>query len=393
MHKIILKPGREKTLLRRHPWLFSGALNDAKKSIHNGETVNIVNSAGDVLASGAYSPHSQIRVRIWSFDPVESVDAGFFNKQIEQAISLRRTLIPETDTACRLINAESDGLPGVIVDRYSDFLVCQFLSAGAEFHKQTIVDLLSELVKPAGIYERSDVEVREKEGLSPVSGLLSGAEPPQYITVRQGGLDFHVDVRNGHKTGMYLDQRDNRGVVQSLAQGRDVLNCFAYTGSFALAALRGGARHVTNIESSSEAIQLINKHFQLNTVDKNRVENIQTDVFAELRKYRDSGRTFDMVILDPPKFVSSADQLKRGCRGYKDINWLAFRLLRKNGLLVTFSCSGHLEPDLFQKIVADAAVDAGCETRIVQHLGQPADHPVALNFPEGRYLKGLVCYI
>jgi 23S rRNA (cytosine1962-C5)-methyltransferase len=237
------------------------------------------------------------------------------------------------------------------------------------------------------------VEIREKEGLKPHAGLLSGKEPPELIEVTQGGIKFLVDVRKGHKTGMYLDQRDNRNVVRELAQDKEVLNCFAYTGGFALAALQGGAVKVTNIESSADAIDLIVKHAGLNGLADNKFENVQGDVFAVLRQYREAGRKFDMVILDPPKFVSSADQLKRGCRGYKDINLIAMQLLRENGLLVTFSCSGHLSPELFQKIVADAAIDAKREVRMIASLGQPADHPVALNFPEGRYLKGLACYL
>jgi 23S rRNA (cytosine1962-C5)-methyltransferase len=393
MHKVVLKTGREKSVLHHHPWLFSGALQDVKKGIESGTTVNIVTSAGEILAKGAYSPDSQIRVRIWTFDPAEEINAAFFKRRISNAVALRKTFVPEADTACRLINAESDGLPGVIVDRYADFLVCQFLSAGADHFKQEIVQQLQETISLAGIYERSDVEIREKEGLKPHAGLLSGDEPPELIEVIQGGIKFLVGVRKGHKTGMYLDQRDNRNVVRELAKDKEVLNCFAYTGGFALAALQGGAVKVTNIESSADAINLIIKQAELNELVDNKIENVQGDVFAILRQYRESGRKFDMVILDPPKFVSSADQLKRGARGYKDINLIAMQLLRENGLLVTFSCSGHLSPELFQKIVADAAVDAGRDARIITSLGQPADHPVALNFPEGRYLKGLVCYL
>ena len=393
MHKVVLKTGREKTVLRRHPWLFPGALQDVKKGIESGATVNIVTSGGEILAKGAYSPDSQIRVRIWTFDPAEEINAAFFRQRISSAINLRKTFISAEDNACRLINAESDGLPGVIVDRYADFLVCQFLSAGADRFRQDIVRQLQEIISPAGIYERSDVEIRKKEGLKLQAGIIIGNEPPELIQVTQGGIDFLVDVRQGHKTGMYLDQHDNRYIVQHLAQDREILNCFAYTGSFALAAVRGGAAKVTNIESSADAISMIVKQAGLNNLDAGKLENVQGDVFAVLRQYREAGRKFDLVILDPPKFVSSADQLKRGCRGYKDINLLAMKLLRENGLLVTFSCSGHLSPELFQKIVADAAVDAVREVRIIASLGQPADHPVALNFPEGRYLKGLICYL
>lgn len=391
MHKVVLKTGREKTVLRHHPWLFSGALQDVKKGIANGETVNIVSAGSEVLAKGAYSPNSQIRVRIWTFDPTEEINAEFFRLRISRAIALRKAFIPVDDDACRLINAESDGLPGLIVDRYADYLVCQFLSAGVEFFKNDIVKILNEILLPAGIYERSDVEIREKEGLQPQSGLMAGEDPPDLIPVNHGGIKFLVDVRHGHKTGMYLDQRDNRSVVKNLAKGKEVLNCFAYTGSFALAAQLGGATRVTNIESSADAIEIIGRQVAVNNIPADNFENIKGDVFSALRQYREAGRRFDMVILDPPKFISSADQLKRGCRGYKDINLLAMKLLREDGLLVTFSCSGHLAPELFQKIIADAALDAGREVQMIASLGQPADHPVALKFPEGRYLKGLVC--
>lgn len=391
MHKVVLKPGRGKSLARRHPWIFSGALQDVKKGIERGAVVNVVSAAGEVLAKGAWSPESQIRVRIWSFDPVEDINADFFRRRIRNAISLRKAFIPPEDNACRLINAESDGLPGLVVDQYADFLVCQFLSAGAEYFKQDIVRQLLDIVAPTGIYERSDVEIREKEGLPLQSGLLAGQEPPEYTEINQGGIRFLVDVRKGHKTGMYLDQRDNCHLVASMAGGREVLNCFAYTGGFTLAAIRGGAKHVTSIESSAEAISLFDKQADINNISGNHYENIKGDVFTVLRGLHDEQKKFDMVILDPPKFISSARQLKRGSRGYKDINMLAMKLLNEGGLLVTFSCSGHLSPELFQKIVADAAVDAGRTARMVAVLGQPADHPVALNFPEGRYLKGLVC--
>jgi 23S rRNA (cytosine1962-C5)-methyltransferase len=393
MHKVVLKTGREKSVLHRHPWLFSGALQDVKKGIASGETVNIVSAGSKILAKGAYSPDSQIRVRIWTFDPAEEIDAEFFTRRISNAINLRKRFISPEDNACRLINAESDGLPGVIVDRYANFLVCQFLSAGADRYKQEIVQQLQEMISPTGIYERSDVEIREKEGLKPYTGLIAGAEPPELIPVNQGGIKFLVDVRKGHKTGMYLDQHDNRNIVRELAKDKEVLNCFAYTGGFAFAAFLGGATKITNIESSADAISMIMKQAALNGIADDKLENVQGDVFAVLRQYREEERKFDLVILDPPKFVSSADQLKRGCRGYKDINLIAMQLLRENGLLVTFSCSGHLSPELFQKIVADAAIDAKREVRMIASLGQPADHPVALNFPEGRYLKGLACYL
>lgn len=393
MKQAILKPGREKSLLRRHPWVFSGAIQQAPARAQAGETIRVVSADGQFLAWGAHSPSSQIRVRIWTFDPREQVDSCFFRIRLERAISLRRQLLGSGMTTLRLVNAESDGLPGLVVDKYGGFLVCQFLAAGAEFFKREIIDQLTVLLQPEGIYERSEAEARKKEGLEAVAGLLYGAEPPEYLEVEQDGTKCLVDIRRGHKTGMYLDQRENRLVVERYARDREVLNGFAYTGMFALAALRGGARSVTNVESSAEALALIHRNSACNSLDANRLMNVQGDVFQVMRGYRDWGTKFDMVILDPPKFVHAEQQLQSGCRGYKDINLLAIKLLNAGGLLITFSCSGHVGPDLFRKIIADAAVDAGRTARVIAALEQPCDHPVALNFPEGRYLKGLVCHV
>ena len=391
MQTIRVKPGREKSLLRRHPWLFSGALRDSAADITSGSTVRVLDNSGRQLALGAWSPQSQIRVRIWSFDSADSIDAEFFQRRIEDAVRLRAPLA--AGGACRLLNAEADGLPGVIIDRYDDCLVCQFLSAGAEFWKQEIVDALMGAVSPATIYERSDVEVRKLEGLAPVQGLLAGTEPPQFIQVERDGLHLLVDVRHGHKTGLYLDQAVNYRLVAGHAAAREVLNGFSYSGGFALAALQGGAVRVTSVESSAEAMGLFQRQLELNEFGMERCENITGDCFEVFRKFRDQGRQFDMVTLDPPKFVSSARQLQRGSRGYKDINLLAMKLLRPNGVLASFSCSGHVSPELFQKIVADAAVDAGRSVHVMAWLAQSPDHPVSLNFPEGRYLKGLLCRV
>ena len=392
MKTATLKPGREKSLLRRHPWLFSGALREPDQPLASGETVRILDAAGKALAVGAWSSASQLRVRIWSFNPGQPVDGRFFRERLQRALALRASFVSGGQTAFRLVNAESDGLPGVIVDRYGDFLVCQFLSAGAEAAREMLVAELQRLISPAGIYERSDVEVRRKEDLQPRAGILTGAAPPENIEVRLHGLRFLVDVRKGHKTGFYLDQVQNHRLVLEHTRGVSVLNCFSYTGAFTVAALHAGADAVTNIDSSADALATAADNVGLNSLDAERVENVQGDCFDVLRRYRDAGRRFDMVILDPPKFVASAQQLQRGCRGYKDINLLALKILKERGLLLTFSCSGHVSPELFQKIVADAAQDAGRDARIVRFLSQSPDHPVALAFPEGRYLKGLLCY-
>lgn len=390
MHTIRVKAGREKSLLRHHPWLFSGAIKDPPEAIPSGSTVRIADNAGRVLALGAWSPQSQIRARIWSFDPTDTIDRKFFQRRLETAIALRGAAATVADGACRLVNAEADGLPGVIIDRYGDYLVCQFLSAGAECWKLAIVESLQDITSARGIFERSDVEVRVKEGLQPAAGLLAGEDPPELISVSRDGLHLLVDVRRGHKTGMYLDQAVNYRIVTGYAADKEVLNGFGYSGGFALAALQGGATRVTSVESSAEAMGLFERHLQLNGFGPERHEEITGDCFEVFRKFRDQGRQFDLVTLDPPKFVNSAQQVPRGSRGYKDINLLAMKLLRPNGMLITFSCSGHVSPDLFQKIVADAALDAGRTAHIVAWLSQSPDHPVALNFPEGRYLKGLL---
>jgi len=392
--KVLIKKDREKSLLRHHPWLFSGAIERIEGEPQLGETVELRAHDGRFLGFGAWSPKSQIAVRIWSFNPEAEINADFFRRKLSLAVKRRESLFePNKTDAVRLVNAESDGLPGLIVDCYNGYLVVQFLSAGAEFWRETIISALTEICPVTGIYERSDVEVREKEGLELRRGLLQGNEPPELIEICENSRRFLVNIRNGHKTGFYLDQRDNRQKITEFSARREVLNCFAYTGGFALAALSAGAAKVTNIEASAEALELLNRNVALNGFDPAKVENLTDDVFQVLRKFRDQGRSFDLIILDPPKFAESKSQIERASRGYKDINLLAFKLLRPGGILFTFSCSGQISPELFQKIVADSALDAGKSAQILVWLNQSADHPTALNFPEGHYLKGLVCVV
>jgi 23S rRNA (cytosine1962-C5)-methyltransferase len=394
MASVILKPQREKTLLRRHPWIFSGAIAKIHGSPQPGETVDILASDGKWYGWGAFSPHSQITVRVWTFNREEEVSPSLFRSRIQRAVESRLALLNKYDTdACRLINSESDGIPGLIVDQYGDFLVCQFLAAGAEYWKQSFVDQLAALAPNSGIYERSDVIVREKEGLPEHTGVLSGQEPPELVEIREGPYRFLVDIRHGHKTGFYLDQRDNRAFVAEFAESNEVLNCFSYTGGFTVAALKGGAADVINIESSADALELGLRNIRINGLDVAKVKNMEGDVFTLMRRLRDSDRRFDAIILDPPKFAGSRSQLMRACRGYKDINLLAIKLLRPGGILFTFSCSGLVNRDLFQKIVADASLDAGREAQIIRWLSQAPDHPTSLNFPEGSYLKGLICRV
>ena len=389
---LTLKPGREKSLLRRHPWVFSGAIARVDGNPASGETVDLLAADGQFLARAAYSPSSQIRARVWTFNPVESVDADFFRLRMADAIRTRETWHSGSDTnAYRLIHAESDGLPGLIVDRYAETLVLQSLTAGSEYWKDTLATLVLEAAGLNTIYERSDADVRELEGLAPCVGPLRGLPGSQPIIITENGLKFNVNIETGHKTGFYLDQRVNRQRVRGLASERDVLDCFCYTGGFTVNALAGGARSVLSVDASADALSLCRENVSLNALPIDRHTALEGDVFQVLRKFRDEARSFDLIILDPPKFAPTAAQAAQAARGYKDINLLAFKLLRPGGILVTFSCSGGIDAAFFQKIIASAALDAGVEAQILEYLSQAPDHPVALNFPEGAYLKGLVC--
>ena len=391
MSSVVLKKGREKSLKRRHPWLFSGGIEKVAGKPGAGDTVEVKDASGSVLGKAAYSPKSQIRARMWTFDPQEQVDAAFFRARVERALALREALPARRHTnALRLVHGESDGLPGLIVDRYADVLVAQFLAAGVERWRDPILDALSELTAAEAIFERSDAEVRKLEALPPRVGFARGNRNASRCPIVEYGLNFRVDVEQGQKTGFFLDQRENRQRVRSLAAGREVLDGFSYTGGFSVAALAGGALRVTAIESSASALEVARENLAANPLDATRVEFVQGDVFSQLRTLRDRGAKFSMVELDPPKFAPTAAQARNAARAYKDINLLAFKLLAPGGLLATFSCSGGVSPELFQSIVAGAALDARAEAKIIERFGAAADHPVALEFPEGEYLKGLL---
>jgi 23S rRNA (cytosine1962-C5)-methyltransferase len=395
---ITLKPGREKSLLRRHPWIFSGAIHHADENIASGSTVDLLSSDKHFLARASYSPTSQIRARVWTFED-EVVDKEFFRKRIRKAIDTRSVISPSPLTplphgegdSLRLIYAESDNIPGLIVDKYNDVLILQSLTAGSEYWKETFADLLLEETGLSTIYERSDADVRELEGLEPKVGLLRGANPQLPITISEHNLRFNVNFASGHKTGFYLDQRKNRLKVRELAKDKDVLDCFCYTGGFTVNALAGGAKSVLSVDSSADALELCKENIALNNLPADRQTSLEGDVFQLLRKFRDEARSFDMIILDPPKFAPTSAHAEKATRAYKDINLLAFKLLRPGGILVTFSCSGGVDAGLFQKIVAGAALDARVDAQIIEHLSQGSDHPISLHFPEGAYLKGLVC--
>jgi 23S rRNA (cytosine1962-C5)-methyltransferase len=388
---IQLKRGREKSLKRRHPWIFSGAIERLSGKPKSGDTVEVRSASGEVLARAAFSPQSQIRARVWTFDAAQEVDAAFLRSRIVQALALREGLpAAKHGNAMRLVHAESDGLPGLVVDRYADVLVAQFLAAGVERWREPILDALAELTGCSAVYERSDAETRKLEGLGPRSGFVRGNRQASRCPIIEYGLNFKVDVEQGQKTGFFLDQRENRRQVRALAAGREVLDGFCYTGGFAINALAGGAARVTAVESSAPSLEVARENLAANALDASKVEFVHADAFTHLRTLRDRGARFDLVVLDPPKFAPTAAQAKNAARAYKDINLLALKLLRPGGLLATFSCSGGVDAALFQSIVAGAALDAGAEAKIIERFSAAADHPVALQFPEGEYLKGLL---
>lgn len=391
MDAIVLEDGREKSLLRQHPWVFSGAIARVDGQPTTGQTVEVRSARGDLLAVAAYSPSSQIRARAWSFEPV-SVDRTFLARRIGEAIARRGALGLLERQAVRLVYGESDGLPGLVVDRYGPVLVMQCLTAGTEFWRETIVEVLREVAAAEALYERSDSDARSLEGLEPRCGLVWGELPPGGgVEIDENGVRFGVDVTGGHKTGFYLDQRDARRQLRELSRGKDVLDAFCYTGGFAVNALAGGAASVLAVDSSGQALEACRHNVVRNTLPEEKLSVVEGDVFRVLRSLRDAGRSFDRIVLDPPKFAPTASRVERAARGYKDINLLAFRLLRPGGILLTFSCSGGVDDLLFQKIVASAALDARVPARVVGRLHQAADHPVLLSFPEAAYLKGLVC--
>ncbi|HAS6216116.1 TPA: methyltransferase domain-containing protein [Vibrio vulnificus] len=392
---IYLVKGREKSVVRRHPWIFSRGIDRVEGNPQLGETVDVYGHDGKWLAKAAYSPESQIRARVWSFEK-QDINRAFFVKRIQDAQLLREDVIERDGlTGYRLIAAESDGMPGVTIDRYQNFFVCQLLSAGAEHQKQNIVDALIEVFPDCNVYERSDVSVRKKEGLQETTGVLHGEMPPKSVVIKENGVKISVDIVGGHKTGFYLDQRDSRQQAMKYVKDKEVLNCFSYTGGFGLYALKGGAKRVINADVSQPALDTAKFNAELNEFDisKKRAVFLNADVFKLLREYRDQGTKFDVVIMDPPKFAESKAQLNGACRGYKDINMLAMQILKPGGTLLTYSCSGLMDQVLFQKIIADAAVDAGRSVKFVERFEQAADHPTDTAYPEGFYLKGFACKV
>jgi 23S rRNA (cytosine1962-C5)-methyltransferase len=387
--RVVLKPGREKSVRNRHPWVFSGAIERVEGQ---GDLVRVVSSQGETLATGTFNRRSQITVRLLTWDAAEQIDGAFWRRRLERAIAGRAQLAADPATnGYRLVHAEADGLPGLVVDRYGPWLVIQCLTAGMAQRREEMAALLGELLAPAGIYARDDADVRLKEGLPLETGPVQGEEPPDRIEIAEHGHRFLVDVKRGHKTGFYLDQRENRRRAATYCGGLESLNAFAYSGAFGVHAACAGARSVVNVDTSAEALALAGENLALNGCAPQ--EMVAGDVFQVLRRYRREGRTFDVIILDPPKFATSQAEVMDAARGYKDVNLSAMRLLRPGGILITFSCSGLVSADLFQKIVFGASVDAGRDVQIVDRLAQGSDHPVLLTFPESAYLKGFVCRV
>jgi 23S rRNA (cytosine1962-C5)-methyltransferase len=389
MQKVFLKKGRNRPVLNGHPWIFSGAIERLEGSAEVADVGDVFDSEGNWLARGLYNPRSQIRVRILTWKK-EEIDRDFFTRRIGQAAALRESYLSTTTNAYRLVNGEGDFLPGLVVDRYGEFLACQFYTAGIDHLKGLIIEVLASLCPVKGIYERSEGGVREEEGLPPQVGVLSGEEPPELIQIEENQIKFLVDMRQGQKTGFFLDQRESRALLATLSRDKTVLNCFAYTGPFAAYAMKGGAKNVVSIESSKSAIELARQIFALNGFPSDQANFIKADVFSYLKQ----GQTqFDIVVLDPPSLAPRRADADAAAGGYKFLNLHALRSVKTGGLLLTFCCSQHISSDLFQKIVFGAAVDSGRRVQILRKLGHPIDHPVSLHHLEGEYLKGLLLQV
>lgn len=393
---LILKPGKERALLRRHPWVYSTGVANVKGKPQSGDTIKIVDNKGNFLAWGAYSPESALRARCWSFNEQDVINEEWIRARVFEAIRARDNLKSRTN-AIRLIFGEADFLPGLIVDQYDTQLVTQFQAAGVEKWRPEIGKALTDATGFTQVFDRSDAATRAREGLPERKEVLEGEEPPEKIQIDEDGILYGVDVRMGHKTGFYVDQRDNRLLARQLAEtfrkvhgrGMRALNCFCYTGGFSLALAKGGAEEVISIDSSADALEMAKSNAKLNGFNESQMKWVEANVFEQLRKYRDAGEKFDLVILDPPKFASSHHHVEKAARAYKDINLNGLRLLNEGGQLLTFSCSGAIDVDLFQKIVAGAVIDAKTDAWMISRLGAGSDHPLLMTHPEGEYLKGL----
>jgi 23S rRNA (cytosine1962-C5)-methyltransferase len=394
MISIILKKGKEKAVLHRHPWVFSGAIENVKGKPVNGDIVRLVNAKGDFMAYGFYNDQSRVALRLLEWDEQVTVDEDWFRNKVAIAVASRSELLSTGATnTCRLIFSESDYLPGLIVDKYADHLAVQVLTSGIEKMMPVIIDELRRLLKPTSIFDKSDASSRQHEGLETDNVVLFGDNPPESVEVKENNIIYNINIAEGQKSGFYCDQRDNRKIVASHTKNKKVLDCFSYTGGFTLNALHNDAASVTSVDSSAPAIETLKENILLNKLDIKKHTTIQSDVNKQLRVFRESGEMFDVIILDPPKYAPSRSALDRASRAYKDLNRLAMLLLNNGGLLATYSCSGAMNMETFKQVIAWAALDAGKQVQFIYQFCQPEDHPVRSSFPEGEYLKGLLCRV
>jgi 23S rRNA (cytosine1962-C5)-methyltransferase len=391
---VILKKGKEKAVLHRHPWVFSGAIEPVKGKLANGDIVRLTDTKGNFMAYGFYNDQSRVALRLLEWDEAAEVNEDWFRKKVAVAVASRSSLLVEGVTnTCRLIFSESDYLPGLIVDKYAGHLAVQVLTSGMEKMMPVIIDELQNLLKPESIFDKSDASSRGHEGLETTNTALTNSPPPDRVEVRENGIIYNINIAEGQKSGFYCDQRDNRKIVASYAKDKNVLDCFSYTGGFTLNCLQNGVASVTAVDSSALAIETLKENIGLNKFDTGKVNSITSDVNKQLRNFRDEGETFDMVVLDPPKYAPSRSALDKASRAYKDLNRLGMLLLNPGGLLATFSCSGAMGMETFKQVLAWAALDAGKQVQFIHQFCQPEDHPVRASFPEGEYLKGLLCRV
>ncbi|MEJ2884016.1 class I SAM-dependent rRNA methyltransferase [Pedobacter sp. GR22-6] len=390
MIEVILKKGKEKAAVLRHPWIFSGALDKVKGKPLNGEVVAVRSADKEFLAYAYYHDQSRVALRLLEWNEETIIDKAWYSQKIKQAIASRSHLLSEETNTCRLVFSEADILPGLIVDKYADFLSLQVLSAGIDAVQSDIIEILIAELNPKGIFDKSDAGARKHENLEPVQGLLWGETPPEFIEVKENGIKYHINIADGQKSGFYCDQRDNRMILAEYTKEKTVLDCFCYSGGFSLNSLNHGATHVTSVDSSGLAIETLQHNLGLNGFAADKQNSIQSDVNKQLRTFKEEGRKFDVIVLDPPKYAPSRSALDRAARAYKDLNRLGMLLLESGGILATFSCSGAVDMETFKQIIAWAALDAGKEVQIIKQFHQPEDHPVRISFPEGEYLKGLL---
>ncbi|MDB5159329.1 MAG: pseudouridine synthase [Mucilaginibacter sp.] len=394
MIDIILKKGKEKAVLQRHPWVFSGAIEQVKGKPANGDIVRLVNAKGDFMAYGFYNDQSRVALRLLEWDESITVNEDWFRHKVADAVAGRNELLSTGATnTCRLIFSESDYLPGLIVDKYADHLAVQVLTSGIEKMMPVIIDELQRLLNPKSVFDKSDASSRQHEGLETTNVVLFGDAPPESVEVKENNILYNINIAEGQKSGFYCDQRDNRKIVAGYAKDKKVLDCFSYTGGFTLNALQNGALSVTSVDSSALAIETLKENIKLNKLDTNKHTAIQSDVNKQLRVFKDEGELFDIIVLDPPKYAPSRSALDRAARAYKDLNRLGMLLLNSGGLLATYSCSGAMNMETFKQVIAWAALDAGKQVQFINQFCQPEDHPVRSSFPEGEYLKGLLCRV